>query len=298
MYHTAGWPTLTWTAFLFRLMLEKSGKNNILDLWPNFHTYTYGGVSILPYMEQFRAFLPSDKVQYWQVYNASEGFMATQFAANEQDMLLLLDNGIYYEFLPANEWNKPSPQAIPLEAVEIGKPYAPVITTNAGLWRYLPGDVIEFTHTKPYFIKITGRTQQFVNAFGEEVMVANTDKALALACRQTGAVVSEYTVAPIYFQHNSKGGHEWLIEFEKIPENMLLFNDILDNELQKINSDYEAKRFKNLAMEKLKLQVVPKGTFHNWLREKGKFGGQSKVPRLANHRQYIDEIQRLLRQEI
>ena len=205
-------------------------------------------------------------------------------------MLLFLDNGIYYEFLPSDQWNKENPKAIGLEEVEAGVNYAIVITTNSGLWRYLPGDTVMFTSLVPYRIKVTGRTKHFVNAFGEEVMVENTDMALAKTCRQTGTIVNEYTVAPVYFQGGSKGGHQWLIEFEKPPIDMQLFNELLDKNLQQINSDYEAKRTKNMAMEQLQLNVLPKNTFMNWMKSKGKYGGQNKIPRLANHRQYIDEI--------
>ena len=203
---------------------------------------------------------------------------------------LLLDNGVYYEFIPMEEWHEENPKAIPLEEVELGKNYAMLISTNAGLWRYLIGDTLMFTSRYPYKIKITGRTKQFVNAFGEEVMVSNTDKAIELTCQTTGATVSEYTVAPIFFKGSGKGGHEWLIEFEKVPDDINQFNQVLDLNLQKINSDYEAKRYKSMALEQLRLRPLPKGTFHNWLKAKGKYGNQNKVPRLANDRQYVDEI--------
>ncbi|MBL7793145.1 MAG: GH3 auxin-responsive promoter family protein [Saprospiraceae bacterium] len=280
----------TWTVVMLRRILEMTGKRHMLEVWPNFQGYIHGGVSFTPYRKQFEEFFPSPQVSYQEIYNASEGYFAVQddFAVN--DMLLLLDNGIYYEFLPMEEWGKDAPKAIPLWEVEKGKPYALVISTNGGLWRYMPGDTVTFTSTYPYKIKITGRTKQFVNAFGEEVVVENTDLALAQTCLQTDAIVADYTVAPVYFQQNSKGGHEWLIEFTKVPSDLELFNQLLDANLQHVNSDYEAKRYKSIALERLRLHPLPIGTFRNWLRSKGKLGWQSKVPRLANHRQYVEEI--------
>lgn len=280
----------TWTVVLLRRILEITGKDNILEVWPNLQVYVHGGVSFMPYRETFKQLIPKDDFTYWQIYNASEGYFATQCAYGADDMLLLLNNGIYYEFLPESEWYANNPIAIPLSDVEVGKHYAPVITTNSGLWRYVPGDTVLFTSIKPYKIKVSGRTKQFVNAFGEEVMVANTDKALAETCATMGAQASEYTVAPVYFSGKNKGGHEWIIEFEREPPDMEAFNNTLDANLQKINSDYEAKRFKNMAMERLSLNPVPRGTFHSWLKAKGRYGGQGKVPRLANNRQYVDDI--------
>ena len=284
----AGVPT--WTIILLRRVLELSGKKNLLEVWPNVETYIHGGVNFEPYREQFQQLLPSSHINYQEIYNASEGFFAIQDNFESDDMLLLLDNGIFYELLPASEWEKPNPQAIPLEAAQAGEHYALVISTNSGLWRYMPGDTVVFTSTKPYRIRLTGRTKQFVNAFGEEVMVSNTDKAIAETCRQTEAIVAEYTVAPIYFSASGKAGHEWLVEFDRPPADIEVFQTLLDNNLQRANSDYEAKRFKSMALERLCLRILPRGTFHNWLRMKGKFGGQHKVPRLANHRKYVDEI--------
>lgn len=280
----------TWTLVLFRRILELTGKKNMLEVWPDFQVYIHGGVSFMPYREQFEAFFPSDQVNYLEIYNASEGYFGIQNDFEADDLLLLLDNGIYYEFLPMEEWHKEAPQAIPLRDVEVGKNYAMVITTNAGLWRYIPGDTVTFTSTNPYKIKITGRTKQFVNAFGEEVIVENTDKALAATCSKMQAIVRDYTVAPFYFKSTEKGGHEWLVEFEKAPRDLEAFQSLLDHNLQKVNSDYEAKRFKGLALEQLVLRPLPEGTFHNWLRSKGKLGGQHKVPRLANDRTYVEEI--------
>ncbi len=284
----AGVPT--WTVVLINRILEITGKNNLLDVFPNLQFYLHGGVSFTPYREQFKRYIPSETFIYQEIYNATEGFFAAQHGRDTNDMLLLLNNGIYYEFLPVEEWNKDFPRAIPLYEVELGKNYAIVISTNAGLWRYVPGDTVMFTSITPYKIRITGRTKQFVNAFGEEVMVDNTDKAIAETCKEFDAHVTDYTVAPIYFSANGKGGHEWLVEFEKMPPDLEGFNQTLDQKLQRINSDYEAKRFKSLALDRLLLRVLPKGTFHNWLRSKGKLGGQNKVPRLANHRQYVEEI--------
>lgn len=280
----------TWTVVLFRRILELTGKSNMLEVWPRFQVYTHGGVSFTPYRQQFQSFFPSPAVDYQEIYNASEGFFAVQDTLGEEGMLLLLNNGIYYEFIPMSEWEKNNPQAITLAEVEVGKNYALVISTNSGLWRYLPGDTVIFTSVNPYRIKVSGRTKQFVNAFGEEVMVDNTDKALAEACLLSGAEVYEYTVAPVYFEGSAQGGHQWIIEFVKEPLDLPAFAQLLDLKLQQINSDYEAKRFRNMAMLPLSIKVVPNGTFHNWLRAKGKMGGQHKVPRLANHRNYIDEI--------
>ncbi len=280
----------TWTNVFFRKILDLSGEAHMLDVWPNFEGYIHGGVSILPYKEQLHRFFPSEQVRFVEVYNASEGYFATKLEHDSDDMLLLLDNGVYYEFMPMDEIDNENPQVLPLEDVKIGVNYAMIISTNAGLWRYKIGDTIQFTSVEPFKIKVTGRTQQFVNAFGEEVMVGNTDRALAMTCRELGIGVEEYTVAPIYFNGKSKGGHEWLIEFEECPYDLERFAHVLDVNLQKINSDYEAKRYKDIALECLKIKPLQKGTFHNWLKAKGKFGSQYKIPRLANHRRFVEEI--------
>ncbi len=280
----------TWTVVLFRRILEITGKNHMLEVWPNFQLYTHGGVSFTPYRQQFREFFPSDTVDFQEVYNASEGFFAVQDELQGEGMLLLLNNGVFYEFLPMTEWEKPNPQTVSLAEVETGKNYAIVISTNGGLWRYLPGDTVMFTSLRPFRIKVTGRTKQYINAFGEEVMVENTDQALAQTCQMMQAMVKEYTVAPVYFQSGQRGGHEWLIEFEKAPGDMEAFARVLDKNLQQLNSDYEAKRYKDMALGPLKLRALPQGSFLNWLKAKGKLGGQHKVPRLANHRAYIEDI--------
>ena len=280
----------TWTVVFIRKVLERTGKNNILEVWPHLQAYVHGGVSFTPYRTQFQEFIPSDSFLYKEVYNASEGYFASQLGRDTDDMVLLLDNGIYYEFIPADQWDVPEPTAIPLSEVKEGKNYAMVISTNSGLWRYQIGDTIRFTSTSPYRIQITGRTRQFVNAFGEEVMVANTDKALEIACARTGSKVAEYTVAPIYFSDAGKGGHEWIIEFEKEPADSNEFADILDASLQEINSDYEAKRFQSMAMNRLVLHKASPGTFLHWMKARGKLGGQHKVPRLANERRFVEEL--------
>ncbi len=282
----------TWNIVLFRRILEMTGKENLLEVWPDFQLYMHGGVNFEPYRHQFREFFPDDKVAYLNIYNASEGFFAAQLEneAPEGDMTLLLDNGVFYEFLPKSEWHKEEPEAIGLEDVEIGKDYAIVISTNAGLWRYVPGDTVVFTSARPYKIKITGRIKHFINAFGEEVVIENTDMALAQTCGQTHAQISEYTVAPIFLSRQAKGGHEWLIEFEKEPASLEEFCILLDKNLQNINSDYEAKRFKDMALHLPVIRKIPIGTFHNWLRSKGRYGGQNKIPRLANERKYVEEV--------
>jgi hypothetical protein len=286
----------TWTVVLLSRMLELTGKDNMLEIWPDFEVYMHGGVSFTPYRAQFEAFFPSEKVSYQDIYNASEGYFGAQDDFSDPSLLLFLNNGIYFEFIPMEEWGNDQPRAIPIWEVELEKNYALVISTNGGLWRYTPGDTIAFTSTRPYRFRITGRTKQYVNAFGEEVMVSNTDKAIALACQETGVQVRDYTVAPIYLSADSQGGHEWLIDFDIPPDDLEIFRDLLDKHLQQINSDYEAKRYKDIALKKLQIRVLPEGTFNEWLRSKGKYGGQHKVPRLANHRAYVEEILDFLEQ--
>lgn len=283
----------TWIIVLFRLILEKTGKQNMLEVWPHLQAYMHGGVGFEPYRQTFKELIPSDDFVYQEIYNASEGYFGSQIDFEHNDMLLLTDNGVFYEFVPMEEWEKDHPTTVTLPDVELGKDYAILISANNGLWRYQTGDTVVFTRKYPHCFQISGRTKQFINAFGEEVMVGDADKALAETCRQMDAVVSEYTAAPIYFgRGKTKGGHEWIVEFEKEPADMERFNTLLDETLQKINSDYEAKRFKGLALERLLLRVVPKGTFHRWMRARGKFGNQNKVPRLANHRKFVEEVVR------
>jgi len=282
----------TWILVFFRHILEKTGKDHMLDVWPAFEAYIHGGVSLRPYKEELKRYLPSDKVSYREVYNASEGYFGTQIHDSDNDMLLLLDNGVYYEFLPKSEWNSKRPRTIQIQDVEIGKTYALVISTNSGLWRYQIGDTIQFTERYPFKFRIMGRTKQQLNVFGEEVMVDNTDSAIAATCLEYGAEVREYTVGPIFMNEGKKGGHEWVMEFEHPPRNITAFQKSLDKNLQAINTDYEAKRYRNMALNNLKIRVVPPGTFDRWMRLRGKYGNQNKVPRLANHRRFINEILR------
>jgi hypothetical protein len=279
----------TWTLVLLRRVLEITGKTNIKEVWPNLQSYVHGGVGFHPYKSQFDALIQDDNIYYQETYNASEGYFGIK-DGDEDALLLLLDNAIFYEFLPEDQWNVENPSAISLQEVELNKNYALVMSNNSGLWRYILGDTIKFTNLNPFKFLITGRMKQFINVFGEELMVANTEKALAIVSEETNSIVSDYTVAPIYLTNTTKGAHEWMIEFVKPPEDIEKFNEKLDQCLQQLNSDYEAKRFNNLAMERLKLHTLPQGTFNEWMKSKGKFGGQNKVPRLSNNRQYVDEI--------
>lgn len=279
----------TWTLVLFRRILEITGKSCIREVWPDLELYFHGGVSFTPYKEQFQKLIGAP-IHYLEIYNASEGFFAAQTYDGEDGMLLFLDHGIFYEFLPAEEFGKENARTIGLNEVEIGKNYAPVITTTGGLWRYLIGDTIQFTTKFPFRVKVSGRIKHFINAFGEEVIVDNADKAIAAASIQTGAIVNDYTAAPVYFSAGSNGAHEWLIEFEKLPDNIETFSYQLDKTLREINSDYDAKRHKDIALRPPVVRVLKKGSFNEWLRSKGKLGGQHKVPRLSNDRTYIEEI--------
>ncbi len=280
----------TWTIVLIERLFELTGKNNLLDIWPNLELYMHGGVSFTPYKERFKKLIKGSKVNYLEIYNASEGFLGFQDQKDSEDLLLMLDYGVYYEFMPMSEYGKDFPKTYALDEVNLNENYALVISTNAGLWRYIIGDTIKFTSVYPFRFKITGRTKHFINAFGEELMIENADQAINEACHQTQALITDYTAAPIYFSEDTKGGHEWLIEFEQPPENLHLFATILDQSLKNCNSDYEAKRYKDMAMLAPKIQVLPKGTFLAWLKVRGKLGGQHKVPRLSNHRDYVEEI--------
>ena len=286
----AGVPT--WTIVLIKRILELSGKQYLKDVWPNLELYIHGGVSFVPYREQLDKLIGKD-INYLEIYNASEGFIAGQDKLNEEGMLLYTDHGIFYEFMPVDEYGKEEPQTIGLKDVVLHKNYALVISTNGGLWRYLIGDTIQFTSLLPYKIKVTGRLKHYINAFGEEIIVDNSDNAIAVASEKTGAVVTDYTAAPIYFSDESNGAHEWLIEFDKAPDDLNTFTFELDNALKSINSDYEAKRHKNIALRMPVVHPVKKGTFNEWLRNKGKLGGQHKVPRLSNERTLVEEIKSL-----
>ena len=279
----------TWTLVLFRRILEITGKSTMAEVWPSLELYMHGGVSFTPYKEQFRKLIGKD-IHYLEMYNASEGFFAAQERPGDDGMLLFTDHGIFMEFMPVSEYGKKHPQTVGLHEVELGKNYAPIISTNGGLWRYLVGDTVRFTSLSPYRIKVSGRLKHYMNAFGEEVIVDNTDKAIAAACEKTGAVVNDYTAAPVYFSDSSNGAHEWLIEFEKQPSDLDTFTRELDASLKSINSDYEAKRHKDIALRLPLIHVMPKGCFTEWLRSRGKLGGQHKVPRLSNEREYVDAI--------
>lgn len=288
----AGVPS--WFLVLLKRVLEKTGKSNILEVWPNLEVFTHGGVNFDPYREQYKKLIPSDNMHYMETYNASEGFFAIQDDPTRSDMLLMLDYGVYYEFIPMEEFGKENPTVLSIGDVELNKNYALVISTNAGLWRYLIGDTVMFTGEKPYRIKITGRTKHFINAFGEEVIIDNAEKALKSACRETGAIINEYTAGPVFMTGESKGAHQWIIEFEKEPDDALRFASILDKTLQELNSDYEAKRYKDITLEQLHLITAPRGTFYNWMKNRGKIGGQNKIPRLSNDRKYLEDLLKLL----
>lgn len=281
----AGVPS--WMLVLFKRILEKTGAKHMHEVWPNLELYMHGGVSFSPYRKQFEELLPKG-VNYLETYNASEGFFGIQDKRNSEEMLLMLDYGIFYEFIPMDDYNLQN--AVPIWGVEQGRNYALVISTNAGLWRYLIGDTITFTNTQPYRFKITGRTSQFLNTFGEELMIDNTDKALSIACQKTNSNVLEYTVAPIYMQSQNKGGHEWIIEFENAPKDLDFFTYALDDALKSVNSDYEAKRFKDMALQEPKIHLAKKNLFYQWMKNQGKLGRQFKVPRLSNERTHLESL--------
>ncbi len=279
----------TWTLVLMKRILEMTGKSCIAEVWPNLELYMHGGVSFVPYREQFRQLIGKD-IQYLEMYNASEGFFAAQDSPDADGMLLFTRHGIFYEFMPIEEYGKKFPHTVGLNKVELGKQYAPVISTTGGLWRYIIGDTIQFSSLAPYRIKVSGRLKHFMNAFGEEVIVDNTDKAITIACEKTGSAVNDYTAAPIYFSQHGNGAHEWLVEFEKEPVELALFAYELDTALKNLNSDYEAKRQKDIALRMPVVRSVKKGLFNEWLRSKGKLGGQHKVPRLSNDRTILNSI--------
>ena len=284
----AGVPS--WNLVLLQKVLEYTGKENILQVWPNLELFTHGGVSFNPYREQFKKLIPSDRMNYLETYNASEGFFGIQDVLDRDDMLLMLDLGIFYEFIPMDLFHEPDPPVYTVRDVKEGINYAMVISTNGGLWRYLIGDTIVFTSLNPHKFKITGRTKYFINAFGEEVILDNAEKALMNACRETGAVVKEYTAGPLYMSGTSQGTHEWMIEFVTPPDKLENFRRVLDQTLSSINSDYEAKRFKNITLSMPRIVDLEPGTFYRWMQHRGKLGGQNKIPRLSNDRKYLDEL--------
>lgn len=283
----AGVPT--WTIVLIKRILEISGKKTLKEVWPNLELYIHGGVSFMPYREQMQKLVGSP-INYLEIYNASEGFFAAQNMPDGEGMLLFADHGIFYEFMPVEEYGKPNAKTFGLDQVTLNRNYALVISTNGGLWRYLVGDTIQFTSIRPFKIKVTGRLKHYMNAFGEEVIVDNTDKAIAVASQKTNAIVSDYTAAPVFFSEQENGAHEWLIEFDKLPDDMDEFTFALDDALKSLNSDYEAKRHRNIALRMPIVHVLETGTFREWLKQKGKLGGQHKVPRLSNERNFIEEI--------
>jgi hypothetical protein len=284
----AGVPS--WNLVMIKHILNHSGKSNLLEIWPNLELFMHGGVSFVPYREQFKQVIPSASMNYMEAYNASEGFFALQDDPSTDDLLLMLDYGIFYEFIPVEEISSENPRVLTIGDVEVGKNYAMVISTNSGLWRYLIGDTISFTSKSPHKIKITGRTRHFINVFGEEVIVDNAENALKVACEKTGAQIREYTAAPVFMDRNQTGTHEWVIEFEVEPNDLNVFTTELDTALCSINSDYEAKRYKGVTLRIPIVRSVSKQTYFEWMRQRGKLGGQNKVPRLSNSREYVEQL--------
>lgn len=283
----------SWMLVLLNRVLEKTGKDNILEVWPNLEVYFHGGINFNPYREQYKKLIPRDDFKYYETYNASEGFFAIQDRNDSDEMLLMLDYGIFYEFIPMSEYNGENSKAIPLSEVKKDINYAIIITTNGGLWRYLIGDTIKFTSTDPYRIKITGRTKHHINVFGEELIIENAEDALKVASDKTNCEIKEYTVGPIFMNGKENGAHEWIIEFKKAPENLTFFTEELDNALKNCNSDYEAKRYNNMTLAMPKIHLARKGLFYDWMKEKGKLGGQHKIPRLSNSRDFVEELLKL-----
>lgn len=280
----------TWVKVLLERIVEQQQVNNILEVWPNLEAFFHGAVAFHPYREMFKQLIPSDKMNYMETYNASEGFFGLQDQKGSDEMLLMLDYGVFYEFIPMDELDNEHPKCIGLEDVELGKNYAVVITTNGGLWRYKIGDTVKFTSLSPYRIKISGRTKHFINAFGEEIVVENAETAITHACEQTGAVIENFTAGPVYLAEGEKGTHEWIVEFSQQPDSFERFCELLDTKLKEVNTDYEAKRYKDIALRMPIIHNAPKGTFYNWMKKRGKVGGQNKVPRLANDRKFVEDI--------
>jgi hypothetical protein len=282
----------SWLLVLIREMLKENSKEKLTDIWPNIEVYFHGGVNFAPYRSQFNELIPKEDFTYINVYNSSEGYFAVQNEPGslDDDMLLLLNSQIFYEFIPFSQYGSENPDAFSIRDVETGINYVMLINTSSGMWRYVVGDTIEFTSLRPYKIRITGRTKHFINVFGEEVMVSNTDKALEICLARHNAALKEYTVAPIFLDGTHKGGHQWVVEFSKLPANIDDFKKDLDLTLQSLNSDYEAKRFNNFVLEELELIIVPSGTFYKWMEMRGKLGGQNKVPRLSNSRNYVEML--------
>lgn len=288
----------SWNLLLLQRIVEYNHKQHLLEVWPNLELFMHGGTHFDPYREQFKALIPTDRMNYLENYNASEGYFAFQDDLQQNGMRLALDNGVFYEFIPVGEVDRvlkgECDRVIPLSEVRTGQDYALVISTDSGLWRYLIGDTVQFVSIHPHKILITGRTKLFINAFGEELMIANAENALAEVCRATGALVSEYTVAPVFMNQGGKGAHEWVVEFKHLPQQVSpeSFAERLDAALCRLNSDYEAKR--NGTMQRLILHPVPQGTFYRWMEQRGKIGGQHKVPRLSSHRTFVEELHQLV----
>lgn len=288
----AGVPT--WTAILLQRIVDKTKSKSILDIWPNLEAFFHGGVNFAPYKSLFKELIPKSSMNYIDSYNASEGYFGIQIENKADDMLLMLDYGIFYEFIPMSDFENENAKALTLEEVQKDVNYAVMISTNAGLWRYIIGDTIKFTSINPFKFKITGRTKHFINAFGEELIIEDADTAIAIACEQTNAKLNNYTAAPIYLENNTAGAHQWLIEFEQVPKSIEQFTEILDNELKKLNSDYEAKRSGNIALISPKILVLPPESFYKWMKHREKLGGQNKVPRLSNNRDFVESIIQVL----
>ena len=284
----AGVPS--WMLVLLNNVLESTGKSNLFEIWPNLEVYFHGGVNFDPYIEQYNAILPKDNFRYYEIYNASEGFFAIQDRNANKELLLMLDYGIFYEFIPMDTYGSASQKVIPLEQVQVAKNYAIVITTNAGLWRYKIGDTVRFTSISPFRIKVTGRTKHHINVFGEELIIENAETALKQASKHTQCEILDYTAAPIFMEGREKGAHEWIIEFKTPPKDLSLFTKSLDSALMNVNSDYQAKRFNNITLNMPKVHVARQRLFYDWLKQKNKLGGQHKVPRLSNKRDFIEEL--------
>ena len=280
----------SWMLSVLLRVMELSGKKHLQEVWQNLEVFFHGGISFTPYREQYEQLISKQDMQYMETYNASEGFFGIQDDPNDKSMSLMLDYGVYYEFLPMDEFESEKPNIVPLEGVEVGRNYAIIISTVCGLWRYEIGDTIQFTSVRPYKFVITGRTKYFINAFGEELIMDNAEKGIEAACKATGAQISDYTAAPIFMDSNAKCRHQWLIEFTKMPDSISDFERILDSKLQEINSDYEAKRFHDVTLQQLEVVVARKNLFNDWLKLKGKLGGQHKIPRLSNSRKNIDQM--------
>jgi hypothetical protein len=287
----AGVPS--WMLVLLNNVLDATGKDSLFDIWPNLEVYFHGGVSFVPYIDQYNAILPKSDFRYYEIYNASEGFFAIQDQNSSSELLLMLDYGIFYEFIPMDTYGTLEQRVIPLSDVKVGKNYAVIITTNAGLWRYKIGDTIRFTSISPYRIKVSGRTKHHINAFGEELIIENAEDALRIVCNCTQSEIVDYTAAPIFMKGREKGSHEWLIEFKTPPNDIKAFNELLDTTLKSLNSDYEAKRFNNMTLNMPTVHIARERLFYDWLKHHDKLGGQHKIPRLSNSREYIDELLQL-----